>query len=845
MSGLIANGRPTIGIVLGDYINSYVEETWEALSAVAAREGINLIASPDVVRVQRGSLPDFRRMLPFLEPQSIDGLVVLAGDFMMGDTDVFLDRFTSFVREQAGVPVVVIGRAIDGAFCVVADQRSGMRQGMAHLLDHHGYRRIAFIAGPPDHPHAIDRLAVYREALAAHDIPYDPSYVYAGDFSFESGEAVAERMMDDGIDRYEAVVCCNDDMLLGVMRVFGRMGIQVPGDVRLIGFDDSCEGQAGLGQITSVRQPVREIATHVLNGILSPEGMPPLQAFPTRLVVRSSCGCPPYGIVPAAETEVPPEGLEAEPSLAWLFERLEASPQIGPEEKSRFRNMARDLPGLLATGSITREAMQVLDGTISHLVEGNDLQSAWNDWYVALYAAVKAAAGGTAPPRTGELLARLRIQVDRIRHEKRNLTRFRSNPSRSRRMLNQVRLSQCTSLTELQEELARVLPSLGVTHYFAALFDDYLARGDDPTADDRHATVLYASGCGIDANTLPGMRFPDTQVLPGGVSFYGERVSLMAEVLSFGEDIYGYQIVSLGELGEQLHDTIRPQVCSALHAIMAINRLRHVVDDLNRTRRQLVLAEKMAAMGNLIAGFAHELNTPIGIGVTASSHLDSLITGAERQVIAGTFGPDELAHLLRVGHESSTILLSTMQRASAIVAAFRRLAGEQGTERRERFQPAEQLTRVLTLLRSTLETAQVMVDVVCDATMVMEGYPDTFSRIQTNLLMNAAMHGRPEGGPLQVRITLAQQGGWTELRFEDDGVGIAPELREKVFEPFYTTARNRGGTGIGLHAVFNAVVQVMQGDIACMASPLGGAMFLVRMRSVIPDSGIGIAAETP
>ncbi len=844
MSGLIANGRPTVGIVLGDYINSYVEETWEALASVASRLGLNLIAFPDVVRVQEGSLPDFQRMRPFLEPQSIDGLVILAGDFMLGNTDRFLEQFIRFVREQVGVPVVVTGRAMDGIPCAVADQRAGMREGMAHLLDHHGYRRIAFVTGPAVHPHARERLAVYREALAAHGIAGDPSWIYEGDYSFESGIAAAERIVTDGAGRFEAIVCCNDDMLLGVMRVLDREGIQVPQNMRLMGFDDTCEGQAGLGQVTSIRQPVREIAAHVLHGVLDPREMPPLQAFPTRLVIRSSCGCPPFGVMPVEGLSASAGGLEADPTNSWLFDRLDASLLIEPEDKLRFRALIRELPDMLAGGHALDEPVRMMDGILAHLVEGSDLQSAWNDWYISLHNAVAAAAGGTAPERTNELLARLRIQVDRIRHEKRNITRYHSNPSRARRMLGQVRLSQCTSLAELQAELGCVLPSLGIPHYFAALYDRFPIRGAESDPGVHDATVLYASGCGAGADALPGSRFPDCRIVPEGVAFCGERISLMAEVLSFGEDIYGYQIVSLGELGEQLHDTIRPQVCSALHAISAIDRLQDAVDDLNRTRRQLVLAEKMAAMGNLIAGFAHELNTPIGIGVTASSHLQSLIADAEKRLAEGTFGQGELAHLLRIGRESSELLLSTMQRASALVTGFRRLASEGGAERRERFRPAEQLKRVQALMRPILENAQVTVHVACDPAMEMVGYPDAFSRLLTSLLMNAAMHGRPEGGPLQVRITLAQRAGWTEMRLEDDGVGIAPELREKVFEPFYTTARSRGGTGIGLHAVFNTVAQVMQGEIACLESPLGGALFLVRMRSVLQDNGNGPPAET-
>jgi Signal transduction histidine kinase regulating C4-dicarboxylate transport system len=255
--------------------------------------------------------------------------------------------------------------------------------------------------------------------------------------------------------------------------------------------------------------------------------------------------------------------------------------------------------------------------------------------------------------------------------------------------------------------------------------------------------------------------------------------------------------------------------------------LREAMDGLRRTQNQLVQSEKMAALGGLVAGVAHEINTPVGIGVTAVSHL-----GQKTREIRTLYDKDEvrrsdLEDYLAVAQETADMTLGNLERASELIRSFKKVAVDQTTEERRPFKVREYIDAILLSLRPRLKKTRHRVEVRCDPDLMVESYPGAFSQILSNFVLNSLTHAFDEGQEGHMVVEAAASDGLLTLTYSDDGRGMEPEVLQRVFEPFFTTARSKGGSGLGLSIVYNLVTQTLGGTISCESAPGRGATFTV------------------
>jgi signal transduction histidine kinase len=251
------------------------------------------------------------------------------------------------------------------------------------------------------------------------------------------------------------------------------------------------------------------------------------------------------------------------------------------------------------------------------------------------------------------------------------------------------------------------------------------------------------------------------------------------------------------------------------------------VDRLRDTQERLVQNEKMASLGALVAGVSHEINTPIGIGVTAASTLAQLGRGIEEKRAAGTLTPADAAEFAALARESSQMILANLQRASELIQSFKQVAVDQASSERRRFDLREYLDEVLLSLGPKLKRTPHVVALDCEENIVLDSYPGAFAQIVTNLVSNSLLHGYAEGqrGRIGIRATRLAEG--VRLEYSDDGAGIAPEHLPRVFDPFFTTKRGQGGSGLGMHIVYNLVTRMLGGTIDLASQPGQGTRVTV------------------
>jgi len=255
--------------------------------------------------------------------------------------------------------------------------------------------------------------------------------------------------------------------------------------------------------------------------------------------------------------------------------------------------------------------------------------------------------------------------------------------------------------------------------------------------------------------------------------------------------------------------------------------LESLVSD--RTSR-LIDAEKLAFLGGLTTGVAHEINTPVGIGVTAASHLQELLKQVRQNLESGQLTRSAIENFFNESDETVAILLLNLQRASNFVSSFKKVTADQSNEDRRLVKLCEYVGEVLFSLRPRLKSSPHLISVDIPVDLAWYGYPGMLSQIVSNLLVNSLNHAYPDQRAGAIELKARIQNKDIVLEYRDDGIGIPTENLNRIFQPFFTTKREQGGTGLGLYIVYN-IVSKLGGTITC-DSTLGDG---VHFRLVLPQ----------
>ena len=293
-------------------------------------------------------------------------------------------------------------------------------------------------------------------------------------------------------------------------------------------------------------------------------------------------------------------------------------------------------------------------------------------------------------------------------------------------------------------------------------------------------------------------------------------------------------------------------IAAMLAATLALRRfLSHLVAAKQQTERalaqqqkmqdELVQVEKLAALGGLVAGVAHEVNTPIGVTLSAATHLEAETKKTDRAYQAGDLSEEGLSEYFTTARQATQLMTLNSQRAADLIQSFKQVAVDQTGGERRTFAVAGYIDEVLLSLRPHLKKSHIDIRVDCPAALTMDSLPGAFSQVLTNLVMNALLHGfEPEQfGHIDISV-VALEGEQLRLTFHDDGKGIPPELHTRVFEPFFTTRRTSGGSGLGLHIVHSIVTQALKGTLALDSRPGQGTTFTLHLPRKLADTSLAI-----
>jgi signal transduction histidine kinase len=275
---------------------------------------------------------------------------------------------------------------------------------------------------------------------------------------------------------------------------------------------------------------------------------------------------------------------------------------------------------------------------------------------------------------------------------------------------------------------------------------------------------------------------------------------------------------------KRLNATLESRVAERTHELEEANA------QLIEERQRAINTEKMASLGRMVSGFAHEINTPVGIAVGALSQELQVISGFGNLLKQDEVSEEDIQSRLEILRESSALALSNIQRAATLVQSFKRTAVDQASDIVRVFVVAQVLQDVIHNLQPLFKQTHIRLVQECPHAIQLLGTPGWLTQIFTNLFVNAHEHAFAEGSrPGTIQVSVHQNARGLEISFRDDGAGIESVALPKIFEPFYTTHRSRGGSGLGLYLVYNLITQKMNGTIECKSAPGKGTEFLIRL----------------
>jgi len=272
-------------------------------------------------------------------------------------------------------------------------------------------------------------------------------------------------------------------------------------------------------------------------------------------------------------------------------------------------------------------------------------------------------------------------------------------------------------------------------------------------------------------------------------------------------------------IGEHQHalsqnNALEDRLSTRTDALKESNQeLLSTLEKLHEFQGQLVETEKMASLGDMVAGIAHEVNTPIGLGVTASSLLADKLTEIKAAFESKTLKSSQLKKFLNDSDENVAIIFRNLERAAKLISSFKKVAVDQSSAENRTFNVHGLLDEVLLTLSAKLQSANVDISVNCPSDLYVNSKPGPINQILINLILNSIYHafeGREHG---TISINVMNLSDQLHINYSDDGIGIDDSIKAKIFDPFTTTKRGSGGSGLGMHLVYNLVTQALDGHI--------------------------------
>jgi signal transduction histidine kinase/AraC-like DNA-binding protein len=718
---------------------------------------------------------------------------------------------------------------MEGMPTVAVDSYLGMRALLAHLIEEHGFCRLAFIRGPEEHYYAQERYRAYLDALQALNLPLLPELI-TRPLPWEAGVNAVEILLDErglkpGKD-FDAVVAVSDMMALWAMKTLQARGFEVPADVAVTGFNNSIEERLATPPLTTVDLPFDEQASKAMDVLLQQlqgEPVPALITLPSKLIVRQSCGCPSAALALASFSPSAESGdrriTTLEDVRTGCVSEMKAAMNLSSEKADAWLTSLFDafMQGLAGQ---SRKFLSMLHLVIDQALRSGYDALRWQNSISILRRWVLQALPIAERVPVEELISQARVVVEEA--VQRSLAYSQWRADRETENLREINRALLTTfdIKQLTDVLAERLPSLGIPSVYLVTYE----RPTDAEVPEQARLMLAYTDHERMIIGEDGYLFATDQILPQNYLPRGRRYSLVVEPLYFQDKSLGYIVFEMGPHDGNIYELLRSNLSSALQGAALFQEMQQARLDAEKADR---------IKTRLLANVSHEMRTPLNIitGYTQNAlqtpnkygdELPASITNDLRQIQSNAEHQlrviNDLLDLSRAEIDELDLSLELLDPHQLLLEAFHSLADQSTSPH----------------LEWKINVPERLPQIRADAVRLRQ--------IFLNLLSNARKF--TERG----QITLGAEVAPPHVHFwvTDTGLGIDPEQQERIFEPFVTVEDNRritGGIGLGL-SITRHLVALHGGTMKLESQPEQGSTFhiylplpaLEQARPLKPDS---------
>jgi PAS domain S-box-containing protein len=581
--------RITLGLLIDQLVSGYARLIIDGVSRGSRAQDANLIIfSGRILGTPIGHEYQSNVIFDYIKPGTIDALVTATGT---QGTFLAFDHLLAYFGKLKGIPLVSIGVRMKGVPSVLTDNRSGIQAAMAHLVDVHGFHRIAFLKGPLINHEAGERFETYRESVRVRGLDEDPDLWLPGDFTRAGARVSLSRYLHrHGRPKFDALLAANDEMAIGAMEALREHGCTVPRDAAVIGFDNISDAQFSVPSLTTVGQQLAEqgqAAAGIAIGMVRGDTRPAEIVLPARLLPRTSCGCLPQAVNALDSlTGAPEHSDEPAPTPGQIVERSLAGFTLRPQDRPMdvVRRLLLGLVEKAGTPAFLRQFQETLNEEAAAGVDMTD----WQPLLSRLQGALLAAARSTREAALLQAVFQKALVVlsEMLRLEQgKSLSELQGHMAQLRRVTE--RLASVATIDDLMDDLADELGLLDIHTCFIACYPDVMRhpRADPWVVPDRAEATLV---CVDDARivTAPAERVfsPADRFIPPRFLPTGRRYTLIATATFFREDQIGYIAFEPGRRDLAIYETLCVQLSSLLNSSLLNGARQRIMEALERER---------------------------------------------------------------------------------------------------------------------------------------------------------------------------------------------------------------------------------------------------------------------
>jgi DNA-binding LacI/PurR family transcriptional regulator len=674
--------RPTIGFLVHRITDDHGSTLWSGIMDATRVHNVNLICFlGNHLKSTEGYQAQGNIIYQLADAQNVDGLVFSSATLSMRIDE---DEMQRFADKYHPMPLASLGVSLKGIPSITVENYDGMCEVIAHLIEVHGLRRIAFISGPEGHPESKTRYQAYVDTLAEHKLPLDPTLVSPPTkWDEKTGrESISvlldERRLQPGVD-FDAVAASNDETALGVLSELQRRGIHVPETIAVTGFDGFEKGKYCTPPLTSVRQPVKEQAHRAVEMVLAQlrgEDVPFQQNMQTELVIRQSCGCPNSMVTKAsvgsdALSQQSTPSRESLSSVLGIYndEILAEMIKAAGTEFDGFdpASMRKILTAFTAdvVGKSSNAFEVSLDRAIRQTIEmGGEVKT----WHNVISAHRRQILPHLSERqylhRAEDLWQQARVIIAEATDRSRAYQEAKANERAE--ILQAVGQTLITTfdLTNSVEALTSGLPNLGFPSCFLALYDF-------PEKPEAWSNLIfsYNDNGRIDV-PHGGLRFPSLQLIPRNLLPSHRTFSIVAEPLYFQEQHLGFVIFEIGPQDGRIYESLRGQISSMLKGVLLMQEVQQHTAQLDT-----IVTETLTTSEEMLATISETSRQAQAVASAAQQSMDVSKTG--QNAVADTVaGMETIQHQVKDIAQSILTLSERTQQIGEIISAVEDIADQ-------------------------------------------------------------------------------------------------------------------------------------------------------------------------